>query len=433
MIEFVFKPSRRIDGKRVVERLYSGRYAVGKGEKPVTVRLNTPDKLVASKRLRDIVVEQQQEREGIILPKSIRQAAATNLSELLGDYAADLEGLGRARKHVHDTTTRLYRMVKEMGWGLLSDVRADQFVAWRAGVQVSAKTKKEYQISLNAFLNWLVKMERLTANPLARLDKVETRGKQVRENRAFTEAEIQKLFSVAGKRKLAYQMLLYTGQRKSEVRALLWGDLHLDQTQAFALFREGTTKDKEKRAVWLRPELAEQLRAVRPANFDPTDRVFWYCWPTYDLLRGDLKRAGIERKDATGRVLHFHSFRKTWQTLGVQYGVNQRIAQEVLGHSDANLTAKIYTDVPALAMYSEMSKTPWISGDEKAPEIYAQRHAQKPVVSCREVSLADILHQLQMLAQRTGTEGISRSESLPDASCHIAEMAARAGIEPATK
>ena len=78
MIEFVFKPSRRVGGKRVLERLYSGRYALGKGEKPVTVRLNTPDKLVACKRLRDIVVEQQQEREGIILPKSIRQAAATS-------------------------------------------------------------------------------------------------------------------------------------------------------------------------------------------------------------------------------------------------------------------------------------------------------------------------------------------------------------------
>src|ERR1700690_4004886 len=107
MIEFVFRPSRRVGGKRVLERLYSGRYALGKGEKPVTVRLNTPDKLVASKRLRDIVVEQQREREGIILPKSIRQAAATKFGELLDDYAADLEGLGRARKHVHDTTTRL--------------------------------------------------------------------------------------------------------------------------------------------------------------------------------------------------------------------------------------------------------------------------------------------------------------------------------------
>ena len=70
--------------------------------------------------------------------------------------------------------------------------------------------------------------------------------------------------------------------------------------------------------------------------------IFWFRWPTYDILRGDLKRAGIERVDALGRSVHFHSFRKTWQTLGVRYGINQRVAQEVLGHSDANLTAKVF-------------------------------------------------------------------------------------------
>lgn len=138
-----------------------------------------------------------------------------------------------------------------------------------------------------------------------------TRGKQVRQYRPFTEAELGRLFAIAGKRLLAYQTLLYTGQRKSEVRALVWGDLHLDGEQPYALFREGTMKDKDKRAVPLRKELADALRAARLPNVDPARKVFWFAWPTYDILRGDLKRAGIERKDALGRVVHFHSFRKT--------------------------------------------------------------------------------------------------------------------------
>jgi len=57
-------------------------------------------------------------------------------------------------------------------------------------------------------------------NSLARIDTVETAGKTVRQYRAFTEEELARLFAIAGKRLLAYQMLLYTGQRKSEVRAL---------------------------------------------------------------------------------------------------------------------------------------------------------------------------------------------------------------------
>jgi hypothetical protein len=91
----------------------------------------------------------------------------------------------------------------------------------RAGLACSAKTKKEYQISASAFLNWLVKIERLLVNPLAKLDNVDVRGKQVRTARAFTEEEPRRLFSISGKRRLAYQILLYTGQRKSEVRARL--------------------------------------------------------------------------------------------------------------------------------------------------------------------------------------------------------------------
>jgi len=126
----------------------------------------------------------------------------------------------------------------------------------------------------------------------------------------------------------------------------------------------------------------------------------------------NIDRTGIERKDALGRVVHFHSFWKTWQTLGVRNGINQGVAQEVLGHSDANLTAKNYTDVPALALHSELAKLPWI-GDGKCGALMG---AQNPGVSGPAVSLADVLLQLQALAQPTGTEGIIRSESLPGTS-----------------
>src|SRR5262249_42983933 len=107
----------------------------------------------------------------------------------------------------------------------------------------------EYQVSAFAFLNWLVRIDRLATNPLAKVDKIETRGKQVRELRAFTENELWRLFVVAGRRLPAYLLLLFTWQRKEEVRALVWGDLHLDELQPYVLIRESTTKDKDKRAV----------------------------------------------------------------------------------------------------------------------------------------------------------------------------------------
>ncbi len=394
-------------------------------------------------------------------------AAGTELGKLVGDYEADLRGRELKPKHVHDTTARLRRMIAENGWKVLSDIRPDAFVKWRAGLTCSPKTKKEYQLSASAFLNWLVETERLLVNPLAKVSRVEVRGKQVRPCRAFKEDELRRLFAVAGRRRLAYQMLLYTGQRKSEVRSLMWHDLHLDEANPYALFRESTTKDKDKRAVPLRPEIVEELKALRPGQ-DETHvlgkPVFWFRWPTYDILRGDLKRAGIERIDVLGRVLHFHSFRKTWQTLGVRYGINQRVAQEVLGHSDANLTAKVYTDVPALALHTEIAKLPWIDAElrvaapAEAPAVQAGSCAQEnqpgahtakgqPATNsdCTQIrtqesgnpgpaaSLAGIIRQIEVLSQATGTEGLSHFAAPPGLSGQILEMAARAGVEPATK
>jgi hypothetical protein len=111
-------------------------------------------------------------------------------------------------KHARDTTTRIRRMIADNGWKVLSDIRPDTFVKWRAGLKCSPKTMKEHHLSANAFLNWLVQTDRLMVNPLAKVPHVETRGKQVRPRRAFTEDELQHLFAIARRRRLAYQMVL---------------------------------------------------------------------------------------------------------------------------------------------------------------------------------------------------------------------------------
>ena len=483
MVEYIFRPSRIENGKRVLARVYCGRYALEKGARLIQVSLNTPDKEVARKRLREIVLEKQREAEGIIAPKAVRVAAGAQLASLVDDYEADLRGRELSPKHVRDTTGRLRRMIRENSWKVLSDIRPDAFVKWRASLTCAPKTKKEHQLSVNAFLNWLVQTERLLVSPLRKVPHVETRGKQVRPCRAFTEDELQRLFAIADRRRLAYQMLLYTGQRKSEVRSLMWCDLHLDEAQPYALFRESTTKDKDKRAIPLRPEIVGELNALRPAadSFKINKPVFWYAWPTYDILRGDLKRAGIERVDALGRSAHFHSFRKTWQTLGVRYGINQRVAQEVLGHSDANLTAKVYTDVPALSLHTEIAKLPWIgtkvreqtvpelrigcemssgNGGEQGPRSHergyvsdasltarphtgslqpasklgdAQIHAQKCEDSGRAPALSDLCDRFVASVNVSDDQSFSRVLTSLVTSWQKDDLAARAGIEPATK
>src|SRR5262245_18691240 len=119
MTEYVFRPVRVVKGKRVRARLFSGRYSLARGEKPVTVSLDTPDKGVARARLRKIIVDLQREREGLAVPASIRSAAASPLLALVAAYRVDLAARGLAERHVHDTIGRVSRIVRESGWGSL--------------------------------------------------------------------------------------------------------------------------------------------------------------------------------------------------------------------------------------------------------------------------------------------------------------------------
>ena len=115
--------------------------------------------------------------------------------------------------------------------------------------------------------------------------------------------------------------------------------------------------------------------------------------------------------------------------MGVRYGINQRAAQEVLGHSDANLTAKAYTDVPALALHDEIAKLPWITDAETV----AQHGAQNTGVSRPSTSLADIMSQFNEAVKVTEAGELRGLLASPVTPLHQFKLAARVGIEPTTK
>jgi Phage integrase family len=62
-------------------------------------------------------------------------------------------------------------------------------------------------------------------------------------------------------------------------------------------------------------------------------------------LEKDLKAAGIPKVDERGRILDIHALRHTFDTLLAKGGVSQRVAQELMRHSDPRMTANVYTDL----------------------------------------------------------------------------------------
>ena len=392
MIEHVIR--RVQNGKR--SQYWTGRYSLGRGHPPREVALGLKDEASARAALRQIVEDAQREAYGLLPKKSYREAAATSISALLDAYETDLTAQHRSPGHVKESIARIRRVVVACKWRRLRDVSPPRFLAWRASLDRSPKTIKEYQVSLNAFLNWLVDTERLERNPLKRVPFPETRGKSVRPTRALTLDELRALFTASGDNALFYMTLAYTGQRYSEIAALVWGDVVLGK-DPFIRVREETTKDMDARAIPLITGLAEKLRAARPDNAAPDTKVFPDA-PSLEKFYTDLKRAGIARKDALGRVVHLHALRKTFQTMGVQAGVNQRAAQEFLGHSDANLTAKIYTDVPALGLRDEMEKLEWWEKAEDPENAKSRQEVTKPAENAQLITqLKTLVRTLEVL------------------------------------
>ena len=411
-----------MNGKKVCSKLYMGQYFFDGMPKPLRVLLNTPDKATAKARLRKIIIREQRRSEGLLPAKELAAAARKSLVQHLADYEADLKAQELARNHVKDTCRRIARIIRESSWKTLADVTGAGFTSWRATFKGSAKTKKEYQVSLNALCNWLVRQGRLERNPLKGVSRVETRGRQVRVARPFLVDELQRLVDVSGPRAVVYQSLFYMGQRMIEVYRLRWCDLDLNDRQPQAFFRESTTKDKADRPVPLPLPLASKLRALWRPSFARDRRVFWHLFPNRETLIRDLKNAGISRKSGI-EVVHFHSFRKTHGSLGAEWGVAQKVIQDVMGHSDANLTANIYSRVSAEALRHELEKLPWIDAHPNAHDSGAKVHV---------MSLQDKMDFRAPIPKAVGAEELSHDSAPPVTPGQNAQMVDPTGLEPAT-
>ena len=147
------------------------------------------------------------------------------------------------------------------------------------------------------------------------------------------------------------------------------------------------------------------------ANPQPQDSVFAQYVHQDERIKLDIRRAGLTRIDATGRKLDFHALRYTFATKLASRGVSQRLAQELLRHSDPKLTANLYTDVTQLPTFAVVNALPWQAG-----ALQSQNEAKSELPALVEPSsvidphFSDISGQnLAMIG--TGSKGTDSSET----------------------
>jgi len=110
--------------------------------------------------------------------------------------------------------------------------------------------------------------------------------------------------------------------------------------------------------MFIRDDLVEALRAVRPVGVVENARTFGQGIPSMLEYKDDLKAAGILFKDSQGRQADFHALRHTLATNLARAGIQPRVAMELMRHSDMRLTNKTYTDAALLPMAEALERLP---------------------------------------------------------------------------
>jgi len=265
-------------------------------------------------------------------------------------------------------------------------------------MNLSYSARKHIYTALNAIFKSAIENRLCTQNPAEKF-KLEKRIKK--PPKVYTKEEVAIILEYAEKHKWGpiVKALLYTGLRESELSALRWCDVHLDEsyidvTQTVALrdpkegeetvvkrgnkiFRKQyfdikpVPKGNRDRKVTLSPNGVECFRSI------PKTGIFVFPGPTqpfftpdqiqyrYEKFFKDLnadrrkqfEKALAEIKDPTPeqirqleekyapiRVLSPHKCRHTYASHLVRNGVDLRTVQEQLGHADIS-TTEIYADV----------------------------------------------------------------------------------------
>ena len=232
--------------------------------------------------------------------------------------------------------------------------------------------------------------------------EAEEKAKKKAERRALTDQETENVLETMKRHEhgLYLAVLYYLGLRRGEALGLQWGDFDFDEDLVHvqrdidfcgSTARDGDLKtDAADRYVPIPGELRSMLTKMR--GF-PQQYVFHtetgQPWPQSSFKRIWLSlmedahcveereiKAGTKRKnDIVKRLkptLTPHYFRHNFATLLFEAGVEPLIAMKILGHTDYQTTANIYTH-----LNSEMMKKSSVDMEE----VFRRKQEAKGVLS----------------------------------------------------
>jgi len=207
----------------------------------------------------------------------------------------------------------------------LKDTRAEQFHAF---------------VTIKIFFNWALQEQLLTSNPMASL-KIANRSKP--RERILCEAELCEVYTKAKEQPWPYgsilQLLILTGQRRSEVGSLKWS--WIDRKDQTITFPATFTKNGQSHRIPYGDKVAEILNALPEMDdFVFPGRIKSAC--PFNGWSKSKKRFDETLENVEPYVLH--DLRRTFSSNLAMLGTPIHVTEKLLNHISGTISgvAAIY-------------------------------------------------------------------------------------------
>ncbi|WP_374158759.1 tyrosine-type recombinase/integrase [Mycobacterium sp. G7A2] len=229
-----------------------------------------------------------------------------------------------------------------------------------------ATRQRHTKVALNAVLTDAVMAGALQTNPVREIvarRKKKAEKKRVKGAPALDDGQVETLLHAIAESEVCQQkdlrdpviMLAGTGLRRSELLALRWEDVDLDnrvltvtgsvvRLKGRGLERQDTTKTGEDRSMAL-PQFAVDMLHRRKAGRQGPNSA-GVIFPSSSGTLRDPDNFGKQwrevRDDLGLPEVSSHSFRKTVATLIDDQGLSSRFAADQMGHARVSMTTDVY-------------------------------------------------------------------------------------------
>ncbi len=290
-----------------------------------------------------------------------RTEFAKPLSEHITDYVNVLKAKGFAKAYIRHTHNRLKKIIEDCRFTFFRDITKSAVEIYIGKLQKEGSSKTtagHYLDCLKSFLNWAQLDQRINNNPIAKIAKPARDS----ERKGILTAEqfmhlIKDTFdkniligrTTGQERAILYLLAGTTGIRKNELLSLTWSDINILADNPFICIRACIAKNHKEALQPLAPMAVSILQAlkasIRPKDTDRVFPAFKKSINTADLIRDDLKAAGLPLFDRENNEIVFHSLRNSYISFLANSQTPAKVIQKLARHSDPRLTFNTYARV----------------------------------------------------------------------------------------